>query len=162
MGSNRYPKQFKLFCMREIARKAKVSKAAVPNAITKYQSEGNFTDRKRSSRPKVTSCREDCLMHKMVTRSPMSSSKKIQAKLIDTGTVVRTKMIQCRLSLEFGLKSCKPARKPHLTEAMKKKHPDFAKRHADWKTEIWKRVLFSDESSVSQFSLGLEASWSTT
>ena len=69
------------FSVREIARK--VSKTAVHNAITKYQNEGIFTDRKRSRRPKVTSRREDRLMHKMVTRSRMSSSNKIQAKLIE-------------------------------------------------------------------------------
>ena len=137
----------------------KVSKTAVHNAITKYQNEGIFTDRKRSGRPKVTSPREDRLMHKVVTRSPMSSSEKIQAKLIDTGTAVSTKTIQRRLSLEFGLKSCKPARKPRLTEAMKKKRLDFAKRHADWNTEMWKRVLFSDESSVSQFSVRKYRVW---
>ena len=125
------------FSVHEIAKKVKVSKTAVYNAITKYQNEGIFTDRKRSGRPKVTSRREYRLMHKVVTRSPMSSSKKIQAKLIDTGTVVSTKTIQHRLSLEFGLKSCKPVRKPRLTEAMKKKRLDFAKRHADWNTETF-------------------------
>ena len=110
------------FSVREIARKVKVSKTAVHNAITKYQNEGIFTDRKRSGRPKVTSRREDRLMHKVVTRYPMSSSQKLQANLIDAGNVVSTKSIQRRLSLEFGLKSCKSARKPRLTEAMKKKH----------------------------------------
>ena len=124
------------FSVREIARKVKVSKTAGHNAITKYQNEGIFTDRKRSGRPKVTSRREARLMHKVVTRSPTSSSKKIQAKLIDTGTVVSTKSIQCKLSLELGLKLCKPARKPCLTEAIKKRRLDFAKRHANWNTEI--------------------------
>jgi len=114
----------------------------VHNAIIKYQNEGIFTDGKRSGRPKVTSNREDRLMHKVVTRSPMSSSKKIQTKLKDTGKVVSTKTIQRRLSLEFGLKSCKPARKPRLTEAMNKKRLDFAKRHAGWNTEMWKRYFF--------------------
>ena len=72
------------FSVREITKKVKVSKkTTVHNAITKYQNEGIFTDRKRSGRPKVTSRREDRHMHKVVTRSPMSSSKKIQAKLID-------------------------------------------------------------------------------
>ena len=137
----------------------KVSKTAVHNAITKYQNKGIFTDRKRSGRPKVTSRREDRLMHKMVTRSPMSFSKKIQAKLINTGTVVSTKTIQRRLSLKFELKSCKPARKPRLTEALRKKRLDFAKRHADWNTGIWKRVLFSDESSASQFSVRKNRVW---
>ena len=85
--------------------------------------------------------------------SPMSSSKKIQAKLIDTGTAISTKTIQRRLSL---LKSCQ---RPRLTEAMKEKRLDFAKRHADWNTEMWKRVLFSDESSVSQFSVRKYRVW---
>ena len=114
---------------------------------------------KRSGRPKVTSRRVDRLMHKVVTRLPMSSSEEIQAKLIDTGAAVSIKTIQRKLSLEFGLKSCKPARKPRLTEAMKKKRLDVDKRHADWNTEIWKRVLFSDESSVSQFSVRKYRVW---
>ena len=79
------------FSVHEIARKVIVSKTAVHNAITKYQNESIFTDRKRSGRPKVTSRREDRLMHKVVTRSPKSSSKKLQAKLKDTSIVVSTK-----------------------------------------------------------------------
>ena len=86
------------FSVGEIARKVKVIKTAAHNAITKYQNEGIFTDRKRSGRPKVTSRREDHLMHTVVTRTPCtrthwSSSKTIQAKLIDTGTVASTKTI---------------------------------------------------------------------
>ena len=66
------------FSVREIARKLKVSKTAVHDAITKYQNEGIFTDIKRSGRPKVTSRREDRLMHKTVTRSPKSPPKKFR------------------------------------------------------------------------------------
>ena len=64
------------FSVRQIEKKLKVSKTAVPNTITKYQNEVIFKDRKRSGRPKVTSSREDRLMRKVVIRSPMSSSKK--------------------------------------------------------------------------------------
>ena len=90
------------FSVREIARKVEVSKTAVHNAITKYQNEGILTDRKRSGRPKVTSRRKNRLMHKVVTRSLMNSSKKFQTKLIDTGTVVSTKTIQCSWTLFFA------------------------------------------------------------
>ena len=93
------------FSVRQIAKKVKVRKTAVHNAIMTYQNEGIFTDRKRSGRPKVTSSREDRFMHQIVTRSPMSSSKKIQAKLMDTGTAISTKTIQRRLSLKFEVKS---------------------------------------------------------
>ena len=61
--------------------------------------------------------------------------------------------------MEFGLKSYRPARKPRLTKTMKKKQLDFAKRHAGWNTEMWKRVLFSDESSVKQFSVRRYRVW---
>ena len=68
-----------------------------------------------------------------------------------TVTAASTKAIQRRLSLEFGLKSCKPVQKPRLTRTMKKKRLDFAKRHASWDIEMSKKVLFSDEPSVQQF-----------
>ena len=45
------------------------------------------------------------------------------------------------------------ARKPRLTETMKKERLDFAKRHAVWNTEMWKKALFSDESSANHFSV---------
>ena len=34
---------------------------------------------------------------------------------------------------------------------MKKKRLSFAKRHADWAVDDWKRVLFSDETTLQQF-----------
>ena len=76
------------------------------------------------------------LMRKAVTHSPMSTSEKFLTKLMEIGTAVSTKTIQRRSSLEFGLKSCKPARKPSLTQAMKKKRLDFVKRHAGWDIDI--------------------------
>ena len=136
-------KQFKLFCTsnREEGERL-VNKTAVHNSIMNYQND-TFKNRKRSGRPRVSSyCREDRVMHKVVIRSPMSSSKKNQAKLMERGTVVSDKTIQRGLSLDFGIKSCKPARKPRLPQAMKIKCLDFAKRHASWYIEMWKKVLF--------------------
>ena len=55
---------------------------------------------------------------------------------METGTPVSTKTIQCKLSLKFGLKSYNSARKSGLTQAMKKKHLNFAMRHASWDIDI--------------------------
>ena len=142
----------------------KVSKTAVHNAIMKYQNEGTFKGRKRSGRPRVSSCREDCVMRKVVICSPVSSSKKIQAKLMERGTVVSAKTIQRRLSLNFDLKSCKPARKPRLTQAMKKKRLEFAKRHASWDTDVEKGTFFGRVYCTAVFCSkisDLEACWNT-
>ena len=70
----------------------------------------------------------------------------------EIGTVVSTKTIRRRLSQEFGLKSSKPAHKPRLTQAIKEKRLDLAKRHASWDVHMWKKVLFSDKSPAWQFS----------
>ena len=79
-------------------------------AIRKYQNDDIFIDRKRSGQPKVFNSREDRLLRNVVTCSLMSSSKKIQIKLMETGTVANIKAIRCRLSLDFDLESRKPAK----------------------------------------------------
>ena len=52
---------------------------------------------------------------------------------------------------DFGLKSCKPAKKPRLTPTMKLKRLAFAKKHVSWTVQQWEKVLFSDESTLQQF-----------
>ena len=68
-------KQFK-FSVRQIAKKMKVSKTVVHNAIMKFQNKSVFINRKRSGRARVTTSREDCLIRTAVTHFPMSNSKK--------------------------------------------------------------------------------------
>ena len=87
------------FSVRQIAKKIKISKTAVHNAIMKYQNEGVFINRKRSGRPRIITSREDRLMRKAITHSPMSTTKQIQTKLMETGTAISKKTIQRRLSL---------------------------------------------------------------
>jgi transposase len=53
-----------------------------------------------------------------------------------------------RILRASGLKKTKPTRKPGLTEAMKKARLQFALDHQNWTLEDWKRVIWSDETSV--------------
>ena len=61
--------------------------------------------------------------------------------------------------MNFGLKASKPARKPRLTPLMKKKGLSFAKANRSWTSEDWAKVLFSDKSSVQQFSIRVQHVW---
>ena len=68
-------------------------------------------------------------MKRFVAHSPTSSCKKVHANLLRKGTDVSISTVSRRLSKEFGLKFCKPAKKPKLTPIMKKKRLAFAKKH---------------------------------
>ena len=136
---------------RQILNRVKFSKTAVHQAIVKFRNCGSFQDLHRSGRPRVTSQRDDHLIKRMAVRSPTSSSKKIRSALLLKGTVASTATVKRRLADEFGLKAYKPAKKPRLTPSMKAKRYAFAKAHQHWTTENWRKVLFSDESTVQQF-----------
>ena len=135
----------------EIAAKLKVSKTAVHQSIKKFKQYGSYKDLHRSGIPRKTTIRDDHLIKRIVTRSPLSSINKVRAALLERGvTVCRMTVSRC-LSREFGLKSYKPAIKPRLTPAMKAKRLAFAKKHQDWTPAQWGKVMFSDEFRMQQF-----------
>ena len=80
---------------REIAAKLKVSKTAVHQSIKKY---GSYKDLHRSGRPRKTTIRDDHLMKRIVTRSPLSSINKVRAALLERGVTVGRMTVSRRLS----------------------------------------------------------------
>ena len=89
---------------RKISRQMKVSKTAVHNAIKKLQNESTFKDSKRSGRSRISSNRNDHVITKLVSQSPMSCAKKMQAGITKRGIKISEKIIRSRLSMDFGLK----------------------------------------------------------
>ncbi|KAK6173376.1 hypothetical protein SNE40_016841 [Patella caerulea] len=138
------------YSIRNIARRLRISKTAVHNAVLKFNTDGNFRDRKRSGRPRKTTQRDNHLIKRVVQRSPYSSLPKLHALLLQKGTKVSKMTISRRLS-GYALKSYKPARKPLLTKTMKTKRLAFAMEHRSWTVADWSHVLFSDESMFEQF-----------
>ena len=67
---------------------------------------------------------------------------------------VAVRTIQHRLQKGLGLPSRKAAKKPLLTERMKKQRIAFAKKYIHWTPAQWKRVMFSDESNFQVFRVG--------
>ena len=136
---------------RLISQKIKCSKNAVHNAIVKFRITGTYSTAKKSGRPRKTTPRDDLMIRRTAVRSPMSSASKIRSALLAKGTNISRRTLSRRLVDDFGLKAHKPARKPRLTQAMKVKRLAFAKKHVQWTIQQWHQVLFTDESSVQQF-----------
>ncbi|GET53134.1 IS630 family transposase [Rhizophagus irregularis DAOM 181602=DAOM 197198] len=55
---------------------------------------------------------------------------------------------------KVGLSACIPRHKPAMTEAHRQARLEWALAHRDWTTRKWRRVLFSDESTFTQFQKG--------
>lgn len=53
-----------------------------------------------------------------------------------------------RILKKHGFRKTKPTRKPGLTEAMKKQRLAWCLEHESWTLEDWKRVIWTDETSV--------------
>lgn len=58
-----------------------------------------------------------------------------------------SRMTLSRRLKERGFAYVKPCKKPQLTFAMRKKRLEWARQHAHWSVEDWRKVCFSDEST---------------
>ena len=100
----------------------------------------------RSGRPRVTSVPQDLRMKSYVQKNPFKTAKQLRKEVPGWGNVsVRT--IQDRLKRELGLPARRAAKKPLLTEAMKRKRLAFARKYKHWSEHDWRQVMFSDEST---------------
>src|SRR5438128_2271021 len=64
-----------------------------------------------------------------------------------------------QLLLAAGFKKLKPIRKPGLSLVMKITRLDFCLRHAHWTLEMWKDVIWTDETSVTLSQRGTIRVW---
>ena len=62
---------------RKIAVKMACSKTAVHTTINNFELYGNYSDKKKSGRPRKTSCGDDHMMKLTASRSPTSSCTKL-------------------------------------------------------------------------------------
>ena len=77
-----------------------------------------------------------------------------------TGVKVLSKTIQRRLR-EKGIHWRKKSKKPFLSDKNCRKHLAFAKEHADWDLEDWKRVIWSNESPFTSENSSSQIVWRT-
>ena len=94
----------------QISPQMRNSRAAMHQAIAKYQQDGSYTDKKKTGRPRIATAREDHIMKRIVIRSPTSSMKKIKTDLLRRSCPISLMFVFKHLSKEFNLKSHKPAK----------------------------------------------------
>lgn len=136
---------------RNIAEVIGSSQSSVVKTIKRHLELGSYRSRKRSGRPRVTSQRVDSAIRRSVLRSPRASSSMIRAKLPGIDESKPSTVTIRRRLFTNGLKSYRPAKKPHLSKKNISDRLAFCRKYSTWTAEQWKKVLFSDESTFTQF-----------
>jgi transposase len=133
-----------------ICKQLNVSRCAVQNALLKFDCGGGYRDAARCGRPKKTTVNDDRVIRRTVVRNPKATTADAQRELLAAGVRVHRSTISRRLKA-MDLQAFKAAKKPLLTVAMRRKRLEFAKAYRHWTADDWGRVLWSDESSITQF-----------
>ena len=133
---------------RQISTVLKVSQSVVCKTMTRITELGSFKSRNRSGRPRVTSPLTERKIRRAAVANPSWSAKTIA---IETRTRASIRTVRRRLLVDFNLPSRRPAKKSLLSAKNIRDRIQFCKLHKNWTQEQWKNVLFSDESTFSQY-----------
>ena len=137
--------------VRAMAKQLNVNESSVRRFLAKFEIRRTLDRKYGSGRPRCTSVREDRLIKRLCLRDRFATSSQIRRTLEKSvGSVISAKTVQRRLN-EVGLRASRPAKKPLLTQKMKKTRLEWAKTFKNWTVDDWSQVIFSDESKFNLF-----------
>ena len=87
-------------------------------------------------------------MVREVKQNPSITTAEIKKKHPELLQNLAVRTIQHRLQKDLGLPCRRAAKKLLLTDTMKKKRLQFAKKYRDWTPEQWKSVMWSNDEST--------------
>jgi transposase len=107
--------------------------------------EEHVKDGERSGRPKVIQKEVEEALLASVRSDKAGREKSSEYLAYEQGISASSAQ---RILRKHGYNPVKPTRKPGLTKAMRKARLEFALAHEHWTLEDWKKVIWSDETSV--------------
>ena len=133
--------------VRQIGDALDIGKSTVARIINENIKTGHCNTKRRGKcgRKRKTTARDDSFVIRNSVIDPKKTSVDLQSDLASAGVVVHDSTIRRRL-LEVGRRAHKPLKKQLLTAVMMKKRLKWAKDHKNWSIEMWRKVIFSDES----------------
>jgi transposase len=136
-----------------IANQVGCGKTTVHDVLRRLKDTGTTSPRKRSGRPKIFNEKSKASLKRLASkrknrRYTLKQIKAAWEKKSKTSVSGRT--IRRRLH-DVGLHSCIARKKPLLTDDHMANRLAWALEHRHWTVNQWRRVLWSDESTFSQF-----------
>jgi transposase len=134
---------------RQIAQKCGVSKNSVSRIKIQMEhgSSGSPKRKGKCGRKRLTTVQDERSLVRLSKSNRKFTSRRLMIEMNAAGVQLSSRTVRRRL-IEAGLRAYRPRKKPRLTETMKKKRLQWAKQFAKWTVDDWKRVCFSDESTL--------------
>jgi len=127
-------------------------KSTVSRFLKKYLTTGSTGRVKGSGRNKITTPAEDRLITRISVRDRFKTAEDVRREFnAGRESRISTRSVRRRLA-EGGLCARRPAKKPYLTQRMRIKRVERAKKYKNWTVEDLRRVILSVESKFNLFS----------
>lgn len=144
----------KTFSNREVSRQLLVSEASVRRIKKKIEFGEQLLPmrKKRCGRKPIFSRRGERCLKKICLENRFSTTKEIKSKLESYSIQASERTVRRKL-IDMQFKAYRPARKPRLTEAMKKKRLQWAKAYQHHDLDFWKSVSICSYNYICTYSL---------
>lgn len=128
----------------DIAKELSIPKGSVYGILKRYKTQQKGRSQPRAGRTAILSERDKRHIQRAVFQSPFDSAKEIRDKCeIKAGESTISRAMR-----KSGLGHWKALRRPKLTPDHAKARLEFAKIHVHKPLDWWRRVIFSDETSI--------------
>jgi transposase len=131
---------------RAIAAKFDLTRSAVYNIHYRYKQQQSAKSRPRSGRPHSLNERDKRHLFRLIEIDPfIQNSELLRRAGLSCCTATLTSFLK-----KEGIQHTKALRRPKLTPAVAEKRLQFARLHIRKPLSWWKRVIFSDETTVAR------------
>ncbi|GBC37710.2 IS630 family transposase [Rhizophagus irregularis DAOM 181602=DAOM 197198] len=142
---------------RTIAKQLGCGKTTVNDILKRLRKTHSLTPKKQTGRPPLLNSPAQQKLKSFIKEN--NENHRLCSKKIATTWTAQTKQPISRNTIrrnlkKVGLTACVPRRKPAMTEAHCQARLEWAYEHENWTERKWKRVLFSDENTFTQFQQG--------
>ena len=130
--------------LKSISKIVKRPKQTVFNFLQRYNLRQSIHNNYQSNKPRVFDDRSERRLVRLALGNRRATTKQLKEML---GISASESSIRLALKRN-GVTQCRPIKKPLLKKEQKRKRLEWARAHANWGQEQWRRVIFSDEAKI--------------
>lgn len=138
------------YSYRQIASKlgGGVTHSGIRKLVERFQETGSIENKAGKGRKRATTPQDDRRIVRLALQNRKLTAVDINKVISDSDVLVSDRTIRNRL-IQAGLKARIPRKKPFLNKQQRQRRLVWAREHLHWTSDMWKQVLWSDETQIS-------------